>query len=172
MQVPVSPFLQTKKPWLKKLVARLNQDFSYASALGTDVVGKRYYVSTKVTSISDSDWGERGFVVRVYNQGRYFEYAFNELPEEESGITTLADKIIAGAMALSGQAFLYPEPKEDAITQSFQGQVDELPANVGPDKVIARLTDITKKMHQVSELVIDAMAVVNYCQVSKIFVSA
>ena len=172
MQVPASPFLEAKKPWLKKLVARLNQSFTYASVLGTDVSGKRYYVSNKVTSISDSRWGERGFVVRVYNKGRYFEYAFNELQPKDAALEALVTKITEAVNSSTGPAFEYPEPKEEAITQSYQGQVQQLPNALGPDKIIQRLKEITGKMHAVSPLLVEAMAAMSYNQVSKVFISA
>ena len=172
MQVPASNFLKAKKPWLKKLVSNLNQHFTYASALGTDVAGKQYYVSDKVTSIADSPWGERGFVVRVYNQGRYFEYAFNQLPEDDTAIEALTAQITASANKQTTPAFLYPEPQEDAITQVYHGEVNELPGTMGADKIIARLTNITKKMQGASPLVVEAMASASYAQVSKIFISA
>ena len=171
-QVPASPFLQDKKPWLQKLVARLNRDFSYASALGTDVAGKSYYVSDRVTSISDSSWGERGFVVRVYNKGRYFEHAFNNLPEDDAAIEALAVQITESASSSTGPAFLYPEPKEEPLRQTFHDQVEQLPNSIGPDKIIALLTALNRKMSNMSPLVVDALVGMGYAQVSKIFISA
>jgi len=89
-KVPQSEFLSSKRLQLKKLIEKLGETFSYASVLGTDVVSKRYVVSGKVTSISDGTWGERGFAVRVYRDGRYYEYAFNEMPDGESGAAVIA----------------------------------------------------------------------------------
>jgi len=172
MQAPASTFLKSKKPWLNQLVTKLNQHFTYASALGTDVAGKQYYVSDKVTSIADSPWAERGFVVRVYNQGRYFEHAFNQLPEDDTAIDALVTQITKAANAQIAPAFLYPEPQEEAITQVYHGEVSELPGTMGPDKIISRLTGITKKLHDTSPLLAEAMASVSYAQVSKIFISA
>ena len=175
MQVPTSPYLESKKPWLKKLITLLNQNFTYATALGTDVTGKRYSVSSKVTTISDSSWGERGFVVRVYNSGRYFEYAFNQLPEDDAAIKALAAKITETANKQTSPAFLYPQPNEEneeKITKSYQSQVGQLPSTQGPDTIIQKLTSITQKMRNISPLVIEAMTVIGYSQVSKIFISA
>ena len=173
-QVPASSFLQVKKPWLQKLIARLNRHFTYASALGTDVAGKSYYVSDKVTNISDGSWGERGFVVRVYNSGRYFEHAFNNLPEEDTALEALAAQIIESASksAGAGAAFLYPEPQEEPLRQTFHDQVELLPNAIGPDKIIAQLTGLNRKMCVISPLVVDAMVGMSYAQVSKIFISA
>jgi len=172
MQVPVSTFLERKRPWLKKLVARLNQSVTYASALGTDVVSKRYYVSDKITNISDGGWGERGFVVRVYKDGRYYEHAFNQLPENDAAIENLATQITESAINQSGLAFLYPEPQEEVITKTYHGEVEKLPKTIGPDKIVEHLTKITKKMHGFSPLLVDASASVSYAQISKVFISA
>ena len=171
MQVPASKFLQGKKPWLQKLVAKLNTVFSYASALGTDVVGKRYYVSDKVISIGDSSWGERGFVVRVYDKGRYFEHAFNNLPEDAAALEALAAQIVESAGKQAGSAFLYPQPLEEALTKTFHDKVEELPGSIPPDKIIARLAGLNRKMCDVSPLVVTASSSMNYAHVSKIFIS-
>jgi len=172
MQVPVSNFLAAKKPWLEKLVAKLDKYFCYASVLGTDVMGKSYRVSSKVTSITDSGWAERGFVARVYNQGRYFEYAFNGLEEDDASVFALAYQIVDAANNQEGDAFYYPQPVEEYISQIYQGEVTTLPKDLGPEKIIGRLTEIKDKMHAASPLVVDAMAVLSHAQVSKIFVSA
>jgi len=171
MQVPSSQFLQRKKPWLQKLVAKLNQNFTYASALGTDVSGKSYTASQRVSSISDGPWGERGFVVRTYNSGRYFEYAFNQLPECDADIDALAAKITISANNQSDPAFTYPKPQEDPLSQTFKDQVKQLPNTIGPDIILEKLTNLVNIMLDASPLMVDARAGLNYAQVSKIFIS-
>jgi len=171
--VPTSPFLTGCKPRLKQLLDLLHQQCTYASILGSDVSGKNYRVSDRVTSIRDTSWGERGFVVRVFNDGRYFEYAFNQLPEDEYGVKTLADKIIAAAKSSQNtDGFTYPTPVEDEITQTFIDQVQTLPTDLGPQQIIEHLTAINKKMHEHSDQLVEAIATLGYAQTSKIFLSA
>jgi len=171
-QVPASPFLQAKKPWLKKLASMLNQNFTYASVLGTDVVGKRYYVSDKVTNISDGGWGERGFVVRVFDSGRYFEYAFNNVPENDNELENMVIKIKESASKQSGTAFLYPQPVEEPLVQTFHDKAEELPGSVGPNIIISRMTELIQRMRKLSPLVVTTSASMSYAHVSKIFISA
>ncbi|MCL2364390.1 MAG: TldD/PmbA family protein [Defluviitaleaceae bacterium] len=168
-----SPFLTAAKPRLKRLLALLHQQCTYASILGTDVSGKNFRVSDRVTSISDTYWGERGFVVRVFNDGWYFEYAFNELPADDNALPALADKIVAAAKTSQNtNGFTYPTPAEDEITQTFIDQVQTLPTDLGPQEIIERLTAINKQMHTHSDLLVDATVTLGYAQTSKIFLSA
>jgi TldD protein len=168
----MSELLREAKPRLKELISRLHEDFAYASVLGTDVVSKTYDVTSRVTTISDGMWGERGFVVRVYGDGRYFEYALNQLPENSAGIGALAEKIARSAKSDKGDAFNYPPPDETPVTQSFRDTVGQLPHTLGPDKIIGELTAISRRMRERSPLVVEAIANLTYAHVSKVFVSS
>jgi len=167
----MSGFLTKAKPMLRLLIDKLNTAFTYASVLGTDVVGKRYSVSSRVTSISDGRWGERGFVVRVFEGGRYFEYAFNRLPEDDTALEDLAKSIISAARGLEGDAFLYPPPSEEELRTSFYDIVSLLPGSMGPEQIIAKLTGLNKAIRERSPLVVDAVADMSYAHVSKVFIS-
>ncbi|WP_328598635.1 hypothetical protein [Inconstantimicrobium porci] len=78
----LSRYLSETKPLLVKLIKTLNLQYEYASVLATDSKGKRYTVSKSNISISSAMFIERGFVVRVYSSNSYFEYAFNNINEE------------------------------------------------------------------------------------------
>ena len=171
MTVPSSDFLQSRRFPLNKLFGHLEQSFSYVSILGTDVVGKSFSVSSKVTSITDGQWCERGFVVRCYREGRYFEYAFNKMPTDDARVHDLAKRIIRKASLAGGEAFLYPEPLDESHVAIYREPLGKLPSEVGPDEIIARLSDMTKKMHELSPLVVEAQASFNYAKVSKLFLS-
>ncbi len=82
MKVGKSRFLLDKKPALKKLVELLGETYPYVSILGTDVAGKAYKGTTTGSTVKGSDWSERGFVIRVHDGQRYFEYSFNEVDED------------------------------------------------------------------------------------------
>jgi len=170
--VPMSEFLRGKKPQLKKLIAELNRTFSYVSILGTDVIGKTYNISSKVTSISDGRWGERGFVARVFKDGRYYEYAFNELPDDEKTVETITKHIKEAFEKAAGDTFAYPQPEEQPLTKSFQDSVEILPGSIDPSKIITELTEMNKALMGCSPLIVEAIVVVGYAHVSKIFLSA
>ena len=170
--VQSSVYLQGKKPWLRRLVDRLGGTFAYASILGTDVEGKTYNVSSRNTSISDGRWGERGFVVRVFEGGRYYERAFNQLPESDEGVDALARDIEKSARAARGDAFKYPEPKEEPVAQTFHGEARLLPGALGAEEIVGRLAAISAKMRAASPLVVEANAILGNVKVSKVFLSA
>ena len=170
--VTSSCYLQAKKPWLRELVKRLGQSFGYVSVLGTDVAGKSYEVSSCVTTISDGKWNERGFVVRVYDEGRYYEYAFNRLGEDASAVESLAGHITESARRARGEAFRYPQPQEEPIREAFSDVVGTPPEALGPDKIIAKLEAVNLKMREQSPLVVEAVVRMGYAKVSKIFLSA
>ncbi|MCL2601170.1 MAG: TldD/PmbA family protein [Treponema sp.] len=170
--VSSSGFLRAKKPWLRKLIERLGETFAYVSALGTDVDGKSYNVSSRVTSISDVMWGERGFVVRVFRDGSYYEYAFNQLPEDDAGIDALAGRIAESSCMAAGDAFRYPEPGEEHISRVFNDVVGRLPETVGPDRIISGLAAVNRRMMDLSPLVVEAGVKMGHAKVSKIFLSA
>ena len=79
-----STYLEKKHDILKKLVEKLLEKFEYVSLLASDCQGQKVTVSDKSISVKDSEWNERGFVVRVFNDGIYSEYSFDK-------ITTIKD---------------------------------------------------------------------------------
>lgn len=77
-----SSYLKKKKTIVKKLVSKLNEQYPFVSVLATDVKGKSYSVDRRSISIRPSSITECGFVCRVYKDGIYSEYSFNELEEK------------------------------------------------------------------------------------------
>lgn len=169
---PMSAFLTAQKPLLQELVAALHRHFEYACVLGTDVKGKRYTLADKTTSINDGTWGERGFVARVYGQGRYFEYSFNEI---NGTAESLAEKIALHAREAAEKgpdAITYPLISEEKLTRSFLGEVKTPPEALSPGEIVARLAALNRKAHECSDLLVEFIAALGYARVSKIFVSA
>jgi len=84
MKAPFSAYLDRLAPTVRALVDDLSRDFDYVSALSTDSVGFRLGLSRHSKAVSSSNMTtERGTVVRVYKDGLYSEYAFNELTPED-----------------------------------------------------------------------------------------
>ncbi|MBR2782018.1 MAG: TldD/PmbA family protein [Oscillospiraceae bacterium] len=82
MKAPFSAYLDSLSPSLKTLVGILGKSFEYVSILSTDSVGFTISISQRSKSVSGKNMTtERGNVVRVYRNGLYSEYAFNEVPE-------------------------------------------------------------------------------------------
>ena len=74
-----STFLRNKHDTLKKIVELLSQHFEYVSILASDCQGQDIAVSEKQISVKDSSYNERGFVIRVYKDGLYSEFSFDEI---------------------------------------------------------------------------------------------
>ena len=74
-----STYLDKKHDILKKLVEKLTDKFEYVSLFATDCQGQKVTVSEKSINVKDSSWNERGFVVRVFNNGVYSEYSFDKI---------------------------------------------------------------------------------------------
>ncbi|MCL2608837.1 MAG: TldD/PmbA family protein [Treponema sp.] len=170
--VPESGFLAGKRDELKRLVERLGRDFAYASVLGTDVEGKTYEVSKFATGIGDSTWGERGFVVRVWDAGRYAEYAFGEWPEGTAGVEGLVRQV-ADLFERSGKrdGIDHPKPSDEKATLDFSDRIGTTPEELGPDAIVAELADLKDRMLEVSPLVAQVRILLSYAKVSKVFVS-
>lgn len=77
-----SKYLKKKKPLVKKLIEKLNEKYPFASILATDVTGKGYSVDRQSVAIRPSRTSECGFVAKVYNDGVYYEYSFNQLDKK------------------------------------------------------------------------------------------
>jgi len=77
-----SSYLKKKKQIIKLLVNKLNEQYPFVSILATDVKGKSYSVDSRNMGIRPSSITECGFVCKVYKDGVYSEYSFNELEEK------------------------------------------------------------------------------------------
>ena len=78
-----STYLKGKHVTLKEIVSLLSEHFEYVSILASDCQGKQITVSEKLVNVVDSSWNERGFVVRVYKEGLYSEYSFDNIETAE-----------------------------------------------------------------------------------------
>lgn len=86
-----SKYLSKKRELIKQIINELSKSYAFVSVLGTDVQGKRYSVDRKSINTAPSSISECGFVCRVYNEGLYYEYSFNEL--EKNNVNTIINNI-------------------------------------------------------------------------------
>jgi TldD protein len=161
-------FLNSQKPIIKELISLLMQKFEYASVLGTDVQGKRYFVSSKITTISDNSWAERGFVVRVYKGGRYFEYSVNEIEDIHKITKEITDFV---DISIAGDYISYPKIVEQEIMESFNKPVKYALGGISPEKIIHKLRSIVEKAYTITDKLVDFRVVLSTTHVSKIFIS-
>ena len=95
-----SEFIKQNKPLLEKLLKLLKKDYQYASVLAVDSFSKNFSVSKGGVSVGEQSlFTKKGFVVRVYKDGKYGEYSFNDI--DESKVESIAAEITSTLSALS-----------------------------------------------------------------------
>ena len=166
-----SEYLLGCRDKLKQLIEILNRDFDYASVLATDVTGMTYSVNQKTTSVSQLRDSERGFVVRVYKDGGYSEYSFNQLDDVE----ILADRIRNGLLKqsdiLSNIAKLdTPLLHEEAIEKEFAGEISEEFYNPDHEMILRKLKKLSDG-GAAYEGVLNCSTTYNMKLINKMFIS-
>jgi TldD protein len=172
----LSLYLCEIKPLLKKMLGELEKNFPYVSILGTDTVGTDFSVRSKSVSVVDSYWNERGFVIRVFKNSRYFEYSFNDLNENNycNHIQIILDhgKMIEDEINLKRlYALDYPMINEEQISGVWQSDVVSSYEDLKTDQIIEKLTTIKNKLHIASPLTVNAGVSIQTVKVSKLFLS-
>ena len=140
-----SAYLLSCRDRLKKLVEELDPYFDYVSVLATDVNGTSFRASQRQLSISDYGDGERGFVVRVYRNGGYCEYSFNDINESADHIREELLKQTALLDGLKIEKLETPLLYEESIVKEFAGEVSEELYNLNNEAIINKLKAISDK---------------------------
>ncbi len=174
MQVQKSSYIAEKKPLLKKLLNILLEKYEYVSILATDSDSKNLRVSSTGTGISESGFlSERGFVMKIYHKGEFFEYSFNEISEDT--IPCLADAV-AKLVASSGKndGFVHPSfkvPDDSPISFEKATEYEKSPVDMGDEAIIDLLTKLREKGLKYSDRIIDCSAACSYQVYTKLFLS-
>ena len=136
MKAAFSSWLDRITPALRELIDRLGEHYDYVSVLSTDSVGFRLSISQRSKSVSSTNMTtEKGSVVRVWRDGRYSEYAFNDFDPEKT--TALAETIRA---ALDRQLALL-ERAGAAVYET--GRLDDTPLELFAEKETETLPEQT-----------------------------
>ncbi len=172
MKTVGSEFLTRSKPYVRKLIDLLSEDYKYVSVLGTDTKGKVYRVSKTGTEVYDAMLAERGFVVRLHNGVNYSEYSFNEIDEDK--ISDIVSDIKAKLHKVSSEIKLneYAVIDEEELVRQFFSEEEVSPESISSEEIIRSLTEIKDLGCSLSELVANFRAAFSFTHVSKIFLSA
>lgn len=173
MKAKASEFLLAKKAQLKEIVQRLASEYDYVSILGTDVSGSSYAVETSGTRVMPSPDAERGFVIRVFNQGYVSEYSCSKL-DVEHVIKRVKEVVISERTAFNAvNTPLHYEqlPADEALTQSFYSELQNDPTSDSPGDIIKALTSIHDNTKQQFKEVVQLGVGLDVTQVNKIFIS-
>lgn len=175
MKSKLSTFLNETKPIVEELVTDLKRNYSYVSVLGTDTIGNQYSMSRRNSSVNDSQWAERGFVLRVFNGVNYSEYSFNRINDIElikTRIDEIAKKDIAAFQESGIQLDSYPLIEEKEILQEFHSEFEIDPFTISSEEKLSKMSDIMHKGLKKSEFLVDFRVNFEEVLISKIFISS
>ncbi len=174
MQVKMSNYLVEIKPKIKELISCLEKEFDYVSVLCSDVNGTSYSVGQRQTSVGDYHFGERGFVCRVYENGTYLEYSFNECDNVVELSNTIVNELKnqLKALELLGISKMEsPLIHEEIITQEMLGDIEIDPENISSEEILNKLRTISD-LGAKNPGVIEFMARMSFARVNKMFLSS
>lgn len=173
MKVKPSKFIEDSVPFVEEILKELERSYDYVSVLGTDVFGKQHVVTSRGTNYNDSQWTERGFVVRVHDGTGYAEFSFNEIDDPEVIVQRINSNIVNNddlkESNLGRNAF--KKIVEQEIEESFSGEVEILPENVTTEEKLNRLNAMKQKAHEASDKLVNFFAVYEEVTVNKLFFS-
>lgn len=173
MQVKMSEYLIEIKPKIKELITLLDNEFEYVSVLCTDVSGTSYRVGQRQTNVGDYGFGERGFVVRVYENGSYCEYSFNECEDVKAcakTITSVLKDELRALEKLGVSKMESPLIHEEEITESMINEIEVNPEEMSAEDILAHLKKISDAGAKHEE-VIEFQAAMQFAHVNKMFLS-
>lgn len=173
MQVKMSEYLIEIKPKIKELITLLDNEFEYVSVLCTDVSGTSYRVGQRQTNVGDYGFGERGFVVRVYENGSYCEYSFNECEDVKACAKTIASVLkdeLRALEKLGVSKMESPLIHEEEITKSMVNEIEVNPEEMSAEDILAHLKKISDAGAKHEE-VIEFQATMQFAHVNKMFLS-
>lgn len=174
MKAKLSNFLTKNKQVISKLVNDLSTEYKYVSILGEDLVGTSYSVSQKTTSVGDTKWASRGFVLRVFNGVNYSEYSFNNLNDVELIKSRIKEIAIEDIQILQSQGIDlidFPLIEEAALSKEYYTEYLIDPTSVSSEEKLKRMTELKDFGFNQDKNFIDFR--VNYEEVliSKMFIS-
>ena len=176
MKVRYSSYLKEIDTAIVELQTQLNKYYDYVSILATDVKGSSFRVAQKQKSVSDYPFSERGFVIRVYNNGLYSEYSFNVLDEYHiealvEKIKRLLDKQFKMIADHKYQIFETPKIIEEERELFVEREVEKAPDDVNVEDIIKALTRISDEGVALDKRIIECQATANMVHVSKAYLS-
>lgn len=173
MNKEFSPFLLQTYDVLKGVVEKLNETYEYASVLASDCQGKRIRVSNKNVHVKDSDWNERGFVIRVFHQGLYSEYSFSSIKDVDEICRRVHEAIDIKEplyKAIYAKEYKNKLYEEEQIEKTFSrmGAYE----HVSTEDVISTCQKFIEDSMEENEYIVSATCTIEYLKISKMFISS
>jgi len=177
MSKMTSKYLTQQKSVVKALVESLSSKFEFVSVLGVDTNGKSLRVNRNGISIEDSMWTERGFVVRVYKDGMYSEYAFNEISQDS--LVAIEQEIINKTRvpeniknSLYVKLTNYQLIEEDVVMGSFVKNKNINTEELDLHLIVEKLNQIKDRALKISDSIVNVMVGFEQVNISKFYISS
>ncbi len=177
MKAEFSPYLKNIASGLKKLISELSGHYDYVSILSTDSVGFHVVVSQRNKTINgDTLMAERGNVVRVYKDGLYSEYSFNQFDPDKAEDTAARIKKVLDAQlsvlkATNSKIYdtkkLDDEPKELFVEM----ETGSMPENTDLSELVKKFQKFSDEGIALSDEIIDCNLRGDSTHVSKMFLT-
>ena len=177
MKAPFSPYLLSIKSGLTALIALLEQDYDYVSALATDSVGLAVRISQHAKAVKNETMTtERGIVLRVWKDGLYSEYALNAFdpaaPERacrEIGAALSAQFAVLRETATS--IFDTPMLADEPLTMFVEKETEQLPETTDVRALVKKLTDLSDRAMKLDARMVESIASAQSTHICKMFLS-
>lgn len=171
-KLKTSDFLLSKKEKLKEIISELADDFSYVSILGTDVIGKKYYVNSSSIGSLPADDNERGFVIRVFQDSGFSEFSFNDLNENIAAkVREIAFSDRQNFLKNKGKIEYKLHPSDEAAIDFFVGESENLIEEDSTSAIISHLQNLHDDARAKFKELTHLHLALNTVQVNKIFLS-
>ena len=174
MKAELSIFLKDNKELLQELVNSLSKEYKYVSLLGIDTIGTGYNTSIRGSGVNDSNWKDRGFVVRVFNGVNYSEYSFNRLDDMDyvkNRIKEIAKSDITVLLNKGVTLIDFPLIKDENMIDDYSTEYERDPFSISAKDKLNTLQDIMTKGLAISDKFIDFRVSYEEVKISKIFLS-
>ncbi|MBQ6356354.1 MAG: TldD/PmbA family protein [Solobacterium sp.] len=177
MKAEFSEYLIQTAPAIRTMIARLQEHFDYVSVLATDSTGFRISISQKARDISsETMMTERGNVIRVYRDGLYSEYAFNEPdlahPEAQAETIRQALEKQIELLRLTGTEVYETGKLADEPQELFvEMETGTMPEDADLDSLVKELTAVSDAAMKQGEHLIDCRLTAQSTHVCKMFLT-
>ena len=177
MKAPFSPYLLGIRDGLKSLIAMLDRDYAYVSALATDSVGLAVRISQHAKAVQNETMTtERGIVLRVWKDGLYSEYAlngFDPAAPEKAYAEVKASLSAQMEILRAADAKIYDTPvlADEPLTLFVEKETEQLPETTDVRALVDRLTALSDRAMTLDPRMIECMANAQSTHICKMFLT-
>jgi TldD protein len=177
MKAPFSKYLDSLTGGLRTLIDLLSEDHDYVSALATDSKGLVVRISQHSKSVGNRTMTtERGVVLRVRQDGLYFEYATDgfdpERPELTAEALRAAERAQRAAVEATGTAVYETGIIPDEPWELFvERETEYLPEDCEISGLVEKFSEISDRGMAMSEYMLDCNVAAQSTHVCKLFLT-